>query len=86
MLNGLCGVIVFGLNGICEEVIEFMDRLKFICIVIYVVDVCICVLYFVSYIYCQFIDEQLCEVGVVLDLICLLVGIENVSDIIVDIE
>ncbi len=38
MPNGSCGVIAFGLNGTREEAIEFMDRLKFICIVTHVAD------------------------------------------------
>ena len=43
MPNGSCGVIAFGLNGTREEAIEFMDRLKFICIVTHVADARTCV-------------------------------------------
>lgn len=84
--NGSCGVIAFGLNGTREEAIEFMDRLKFICIVTHVADARTCVLHPASHTHRQLTDEQLREAGVAPDLIRLSVGIENVSDIIADIE
>ena len=86
MPNGACGVIAFGLNGTREEAIEFMDRLKFICIVTHVADARTCVLHPASHTHRQLTDEQLREAGVAPDLIRLSVGIENVSDIIADIE
>ena len=86
MPNGWCGVIAFGLNGTREEAIEFMDRLKFICIVTHVADARTCVLHPASHTHRQLTDEQLREAGVAPDLIRLSVGIENVSDIIADIE
>ena len=84
--NGSCGVIAFGLNGTREEAIEFMDRLKFICIVTHVADARTCVLHPASHTHRQLTDEQLREAGVAPDLIRLSVGIENVNDIIADIE
>ena len=86
MPNGACGVIAFGLNGTREEAIEFMDRLKFICIVTHVADARTCVLHPASHTHRQLTDEQLREAGVAPDLIRLSVGIENVNDIIADIE
>ena len=86
MPNGSCGVIAFGLNGTREEAIEFMDRLKFICIVTHVADARTCVLHPASHTHRQLTDEQLREAGVAPDLIRLSVGIENVNDIIADIE
>ncbi|MFR8325911.1 O-acetylhomoserine aminocarboxypropyltransferase/cysteine synthase family protein [Phocaeicola vulgatus] len=86
MPNCSCGVIAFGLNGTREEAIEFMDRLKFICIVTHVADARTCVLHPASHTHRQLTDEQLREAGVAPDLIRLSVGIENVSDIIADIE
>ena len=85
MPNGSCGVIAFGLNGTREEAIEFMDRLKFICIVTHVADARTCVLHPASHTHRQLTDEQLREAGVAPDLIRLSVGIENVEDIIEDI-
>ena len=79
-------VIAFGLNGTREEAIEFMDRLKFICIVTHVADARTCVLHPASHTHRQLTDEQLREAGVAPDLIRLSVGIENVNDIIADIE
>lgn len=84
--NGSCGVIAFGLNGTREEAIEFMDRLKFICIVTHVADARTCVLHPASHTHRQLTDEQLREAGVAPDLIRLSVGIENVNDIIDDLE
>ncbi len=84
--DGTCGVIAFGLNGTREEAIEFMDRLKFICIVTHVADARTCVLHPASHTHRQLSDEQLREAGVAPDLIRLSVGIENVNDIIADIE
>ena len=69
-----------------EEAIEFMDRLKFICIVTHVADARTCVLHPASHTHRQLTDEQLREAGVAPDLIRLSVGIENVNDIIADIE
>ena len=86
MPNGSCGVIAFGLNGTREEAIEFMDRLKFICIVTHVADARTCVLHPASHTHRQLTDEQLREAGVAPDLIRLSVGRENVSDIIADLE
>ena len=86
MPNGSGGVIAFGLNGTREEAIEFMDRLKFICIVTHVADARTCVLHPASHTHRQLTDEQLREAGVAPDLIRLSVGIENVNDIIADIE
>ena len=86
MPNSSCGVIAFGLNGTREEAIEFMDRLKFICIVTHVADARTCVLHPASHTHRQLTDEQLREAGVAPDLIRLSVGIENVNDIIADIE
>lgn len=86
MPHGSCGVIAFGLNGTREEAIEFMDRLKFICIVTHVADARTCVLHPASHTHRQLTDEQLREAGVAPDLIRLSVGIENVNDIIADIE
>lgn len=86
MPNGSCGVIAFGLNGTRGEAIEFMDRLKFICIVTHVADARTCVLHPASHTHRQLTDEQLREAGVAPDLIRLSVGIENVNDIIADIE
>ena len=86
MPNGSCGVIAFGLNGTREEAIEFMDRLKFICIVTHVADARTCVLHPASHTHRQLTDEQLREAGVAPDLIRLSVGIENVSAITADIE
>ena len=86
MPNGSCGVIAFGLNGTREEAIEFMDRLKFICIVTHVADARTCVLHPASHTHRQLTDEQLREAGVAPDLIRLSVGIENVNDIIADME
>lgn len=85
MPNSSCGVIAFGLNGTREEAIEFMDRLKFICIVTHVADARTCVLHPASHTHRQLTDEQLREAGSS-DLIRLSVGIENVNDIIADIE
>ncbi|EJX02790.1 O-acetylhomoserine sulfhydrolase [gut metagenome] len=84
--NGSCGVIAFGLNGTREEAIEFMDRLKFICIVTHVADARTCVLHPASHTHRQLTNEQLREAGVAPDLIRLSVGIENVNDIIDDLE
>lgn len=84
--SGSCGVIAFGLNGTREEAIEFMDRLRFICIVTHVADARTCVLHPASHTHRQLTDEQLREAGVAPDLIRLSVGIENVDDIIGDIE
>ena len=79
MPNGSCGVIAFGLNGTREEAIEFMDRLKFICIVTHVADARTCVLHPASHTHRQLTDEQLREAGVAPDLIRFSVGIENDS-------
>ena len=86
MPDGSCGVIAFGLNGTREEAIEFMDKLKFICIVTHVADARTCVLHPASHTHRQLTDEQLREAGVAPDLIRLSVGIENANDIIADIE
>ena len=64
MPNGSCGVIAFGLNGTREEAIEFMDRLKFICIVTHVADARTCVLHPASHTHRQLTDEQLVSAGI----------------------
>ena len=66
--------------------IDFMDRLKFICIVTHVADARSCVLHPASHTHRQLTDEQLIEAGVAPDLIRLSVGIENVDDIIEDLK
>ena len=84
--NGSCGVIAFGLKGIKEDAIRFMDNLDFIAIVTHVADARTCVLHPASHTHRQLSDEQLLEAGVRPDLIRLSVGIENCDDIIADLE
>ena len=84
--DGTCGVIAFGLKGSREDAIEFMDRLKMICIVTHVADARTCVLHPASHTHRQLSDEQLREAGVALDLIRLSVGIEDPDDIIADLR
>lgn len=84
--DGTCGVIAFGLKGSREDAIEFMDRLKMICIVTHVADARTCVLHPASHTHRQLSDEQLREAGVAPDLIRLSVGIEDPDDIISDLR
>lgn len=84
--DGTCGVIAFGLKGSREDAIEFMDRLKMICIVTHVADARTCVLHPASHTHRQLSDEQLREAGVAPDLIRLSVGIEDPDDIIADLR
>ena len=86
MPKGSCGVLAFGLKGSRQDAIDFMDRLKMICIVTHVADARTCVLHPASHTHRQLSDEQLIEAGVAPDLIRLSVGIENVDDIIADIS
>lgn len=84
--DGTCGVIAFGLKRSREDAIEFMDRLKMICIVTHVADARTCVLHPASHTHRQLSDEQLREAGVAPDLIRLSVGIEDPDDIIADLR
>ena len=84
--GGTCGVLTFGIKGSREDAIQFMDRLKFICIVTHVADARSCVLHPASHTHRQLSDEQLIEAGVAPDLIRLSVGIENAGDIIEDLR
>ena len=84
--GGTCGVLTFGIKGSREDAIQFMDRLKFICIVNHVADARSCVLHPASHTHRQLSDEQLIEAGVAPDLIRLSVGIENADDIIEDLR
>ena len=84
--GGTCGVLTFGIKGSREDAIQFMDRLKFICIVTHVADARSCVLHPASHTHRQLSDEQLIEAGVAPDLIRLSVGIENANDIIEDLR
>lgn len=84
--GGTCGVLTFGIKGSREDAIQFMDRLKFICIVTHVADARSCVLHPASHTHRQLSDEQLIEAGVAPDLIRLSVGIENADDIIEDLR
>ena len=84
--GGTCGVLTFGITGSREDAIQFMDRLKFICIVSHVADARSCVLRPASHTHRQLSDEQLIEAGVAPDLIRLSVGIENADDIIEDLR
>ena len=86
MPKGSCGVLAFGLKGSRQDAIDFMDRLKMICIVTHVADARTCVLHPASHTHRQLSEEQLIEAGVAADLIRLSVGIENVDDIIADIS
>ena len=86
MPKGSCGVLAFGLKGSRQDAIDFMDRLKMICIVTHVADARTCVLQPASHTHRQLSEEQLIEAGVAPDLIRLSVGIENVDDIIADIS
>ena len=86
MPKGSCGVLAFGLKGSRQDAIDFMDRLKMICIVTHVADARTCVLHPASHTPRQLSEEQLIEAGVAPDLIRLSVGIENVDDIIADIS
>ena len=86
MPKGSCGVLAFGLKGSRQDAIDFMDRLKMICIVTHVADARTCVLHPASHTHRQLSEEQLIEAGVAPDLIRLSVGIENVDDIIADIS
>ena len=86
MPKGSCGVLAFGLKGSRQDAIDFMDRLKMICIVTHVADARTCVLHPASHTHSQLSEEQLIEAGVAPDLIRLSVGIENVDDIIADIS
>ena len=86
MPGGTCGVLTFGIKGSRQDAIDFMDRLKFICIVTHVADARSCVLHPASHTHRQLTDEQLIEAGVAPDLIRLSVGIENVDDIIEDLK
>ena len=86
MPKGSCGVLAFGLKGSRQDAIDFMDRLKMICIVTHVADARTCVLHPASHTHPQLSEEQLIEAGVAPDLIRLSVGIENVDDIIADIS
>ena len=86
MPKGSCGVLAFGLKGSRQDAIDFMDRLKMICIVTHVADARTCVLHPASHTHRPRSEEQLIEAGVAPDLIRLSVGIENVDDIIADIS
>ena len=86
MPKGSCGVLAFGLKGSRQDAIDFMDRLKMICIVTHVADARTCVLHPASHTHRQLSEEQLIEAGVAPDIIRLSVGIENVDDIIADIS
>lgn len=86
MPKGSCGVLAFGLKGSRQDAIDFMDRLKMICIVTHVADARTCVLHPASHTHRQLSEEQLIEAGVAPDLIRLSVGIENIDDIIADIS
>lgn len=86
MPNGSCGVISFGLKGLREDTIKFMDSLKMIAIVTHVADARTCILHPASHTHRQLSDEQLKEAGVRPDLMRLSVGIENPEDIIADLE
>jgi O-acetylhomoserine (thiol)-lyase len=63
-----------------------MDSLKLGAIVTHVADARTCLLHPASTTHRQMTDEQLCEAGVLPDLIRLSVGIEDVEDIIADLE
>ncbi|MBK5202293.1 MAG: O-acetylhomoserine aminocarboxypropyltransferase/cysteine synthase [Prolixibacteraceae bacterium] len=84
--NGSCGVIAFGIKGLQEDSIKFMDSLKMICIVTHVADARSCVLLPASHTHRQLSDKQLLEAGIPKDLIRLSVGIEDVDDILGDIK
>ena len=86
MPKGSCGVLAFGLKGSRQDAIDFMDRLKMICIVTHVADARTCVLHPASHTHRQLSEEQLIEAGVAPDLIRLSVGIESVDDITADIS
>lgn len=86
MPNGTCGVLTFGIKGGRQASIDFMDKLKLVCIVTHVADARSCVLHPASHTHRQMNDEQLLEAGVKPDLIRFSVGIENVNDIIADLE
>ncbi len=86
MPNGTCGVLCFGIKGGRQASIDFMDKLKLICIVTHVADARSCVLHPASHTHRQMTDEQLLEAGVQPDLIRFSVGIENADDIIADLE
>ena len=86
MPKGSCGVLAFGLKGSRQDAIDFMDRLKMICIVTHVADARTCVLHPASHTHRQLSDEQLKEAGIPKDLIRLSIGIEDPEDIIADIK
>ena len=84
--KGSSGVISFGVKGGRAAATKFMDSLKLGAIVTHVADARTCLLHPASTTHRQMTDEQLCEAGVLPDLIRLSVGIEDVEDIIADIE
>ena len=86
MPNGTCGVLTFGIKGGRQASIDFMDKLKLVCIVTHVADARSCVLHPASHTHRQMNDEQLLEAGVKPDLIRFSVGIENPDDLIADIK
>lgn len=51
MKKGVSGVLIFGIKGGLEVVKEFIVNVKLVIFVMYVVDVWICVIYFVSMTY-----------------------------------
>ena len=84
--NGSCGVLAFGLKGIREDAVRFMDSLKFVAIVTHVADARTCILHPASHTHRQLSDQQLREAGVAPDLMRLSVGIESADDIIADLQ
>lgn len=84
--HGTSGVIAFGLKGMREMAIRFMDSLKLISIVTHVADARTCVLHPASHTHRQLTDEQLQAAGIRPDLIRLSVGIEDCDDILADIR
>ncbi len=84
--NGSCGVVTFGLKGGRDASIEFIDKLKLICIVTHVADARTSVLHPATHTHRQLNEEQLISAGVAPDLIRLSVGIECAEDIIEDLK
>ncbi|CAM4179759.1 bifunctional O-acetylhomoserine aminocarboxypropyltransferase/cysteine synthase [Bacillus paramycoides] len=84
--KGASGVLTFGIKGGLEAAKEFIASVKLATLVTHVADARTCVIHPASTTHRQLSAEAQRLAGVTSDLIRLSVGIEDVSDIIVDLE
>jgi O-acetylhomoserine (thiol)-lyase len=84
--DGSCGVISFGVKGGRAAAEAFMKELKLAAIETHVADARTCCLHPASATHRQMNDEELAAAGVSPDLVRLSCGLEDASDIIMDLE